>query len=62
MHMDATRNITILQERMEYMRQLHETAKRSSVSGWTVAHFKREHQLAVDAYQLRMADYKRTGR
>jgi hypothetical protein len=35
------------------MRQLLQTAKRSSVSGWTVAHFKREHQLAVEAYQLR---------
>jgi hypothetical protein len=60
--MDATRNITILQERMEHMRQLLETAKRSSVSGWTVAHFKRQHQLAVAAYQLRVADYERTGR
>jgi hypothetical protein len=41
---------------------LYETAKRSSVSGWTVAHFKRQHQLAVEAYQLRVADYRRTGR
>jgi hypothetical protein len=60
--MNAARNIAELQEHMEYMRQLLETAKRSSVSGWTVAHFKREHQLAVEAYQLRMADYLRTGR
>jgi hypothetical protein len=61
-HMDTTRNIAELQERMEEARQLLETAKRSSVSGWTVAHFKRQHQLAIEAYQLRVADYQRTGR
>jgi hypothetical protein len=60
--MGATRNIAELQERMEHMRQMLETARRSSATGWTVAYFKREHQLAVEAYQLRVADYQRTGR
>jgi hypothetical protein len=60
--MEPTKNIAELQERMEEARQLLETAKHLNVNGWTVAHFKRQHQLAVEAYQLRVADYQRTGR
>jgi hypothetical protein len=60
--MNATRNIAELQERMEEARQLLEMIRRSSYARWTVEYFERQHQLAVEAYQRRVADYQRVGR
>jgi hypothetical protein len=66
--MNATKNIielrtrVKLQKRIEEARQLLETARHSSVSGWTVAYFERQYQSAFEAYKRHVTNFERTGR